>query len=187
MEYLAVCKVRCKKCGDVLGREYQSANEHGGPMEYCSCGAIGFDPDPITWRVAGDIEDIEKMFEVCDPSKETVATAFMETVTAEKTIDDIIQECPRGLLTRRNVYWDLFEGARIYVIWLDTESSELRAEWKTFDHIYSFIDINDFIFKDESSFLGEEYGSTWVAYANYSVEEEKRKYIAELKKRMGKE
>ena len=63
MEYCKVCKIRCKKCSDVLGKEYQSPNQPGGPMSYCSCGAIGFDPDPIAWRVVGNIEDCEGLFE----------------------------------------------------------------------------------------------------------------------------
>lgn len=64
MEYLSVCKVRCKKCGDVLGREFNSPDETGAVMEYCSCGAIGFDPDPIAWRIIGDIDGFEKLFEI---------------------------------------------------------------------------------------------------------------------------
>lgn len=64
MKYLSVCKVRCKKCGDVLGREFNSPTETGATMEYCSCGAIGFDPDPITWRISGNIDDCESLFEV---------------------------------------------------------------------------------------------------------------------------
>ncbi len=66
MKFLRVCKVRCKHCGDVLGKEYSSPNQHGGPMTVCSCGKIGFDPDPVIWRALGREEDLEKLFEVAE-------------------------------------------------------------------------------------------------------------------------
>ncbi len=66
MKFLRVCKVRCKHCGDILGREYASSSEHGGPLTMCTCGKIGFDPGPICWRVLGEMEDLETLFEVTD-------------------------------------------------------------------------------------------------------------------------
>ena len=66
MKFLRACKVRCKHCGDVLGKEYTHSNQREGPLMMCSCGKIGFDPGPICWRVSGKMEDLETLFEVAD-------------------------------------------------------------------------------------------------------------------------
>ena len=49
--WLKVCRVRCKLCGDVLERTYQSRKDYGGQMFWCSCGNLGLDPDPVLWRI----------------------------------------------------------------------------------------------------------------------------------------
>ena len=81
MEFLRICKVRCKHCGSVLGREYQSPHEHGGPMEVCSCGKIGFDPGPIMWRATGKEEDREMILEVGQTDPDTQTNTNREGVT----------------------------------------------------------------------------------------------------------
>lgn len=108
MKFLKICKVRCKKCGDILGREYEDPNERGGPMAFCSCGAIGFDPDPILWKVAGCIEDCEKLFEVADKNNVGELT-FEEALkhAAEELLDEEAQAFLQNGTPDENVVRDV--------------------------------------------------------------------------------
>lgn len=103
-----------------------------------------------------------------------------------KAIANIAVEYPEGLVTEREICCRVLEGTRLYVVWIDQTTCELKAEWKVFDGVYSFIDINDAIFKDETNLPCEEYGKTWLAYCEYSVEEKFKQHIAELKRRKKK-
>ena len=62
--YLSVCRVKCKRCDDVLERRYKSPNDYGGGMMTCTCGAVGFDPGPVIWRVNGNYDDYEILHEL---------------------------------------------------------------------------------------------------------------------------
>ena len=63
MEYLKVCRIACKHCGEVLEREYTGPGDYAGPVMWCSCGKVGLDPAPYFWKAYGDIEDYEILHE----------------------------------------------------------------------------------------------------------------------------
>lgn len=60
--WMSVCAFQCKRCGDVLKREYKSPNDYGGGMMTCSCGHLTLDPMPRYYRVFG--EDVENLCKI---------------------------------------------------------------------------------------------------------------------------
>ena len=77
IKYYKVCRIRCRKCGDVL--EYvNKVKLSRGMLRYCSCGAVGLDPAAIMYRTLGNPEDYEDMSEEWDDEAE----ALVEQVTA---------------------------------------------------------------------------------------------------------
>lgn len=54
MKQYKICRVRCKKCGDIL--EQGTATRAGGLMR-CQCGAVGLDPDELAPRVLAESRD----------------------------------------------------------------------------------------------------------------------------------
>lgn len=100
-----------------------------------------------------------------------------------KSVSDISAEYPKGLVTAREIYRIVLEDTKLYVVWTDRTTGELTADWKVFDGLYTFMDIDEAIFKDGTILPGEEYGKTWLAYCDHSVEEDYQKYAAEFRKR----
>ena len=66
MEYLKVCRIACKHCGEILERFYNSPADYAGPIMRCSCGMVGLDPAPVFWRAWGDIEDYKILHEIAE-------------------------------------------------------------------------------------------------------------------------
>lgn len=100
-----------------------------------------------------------------------------------KTVADIAMEHPEGLLTKKQIYCKVIDGSMIYIVHYDRETGQISADWKTFNGVYTFMDIDDAVFEDETILPGEEYGTTWIAYSDYSVEEEYHKYLSNIKKK----
>ena len=61
-KYYKVCRVRCKRCGDVLEHVNRSKNELSTLMT-CSCGKVALDPSPLFHRILGNDEDYEDLSE----------------------------------------------------------------------------------------------------------------------------
>ncbi|MBR2861583.1 MAG: hypothetical protein IKB86_07075 [Clostridia bacterium] len=57
MEYLKICRIACKHCGEILERFYSDPSDYAGPIMWCSCGKVGLNPAPYFWKAYGDIED----------------------------------------------------------------------------------------------------------------------------------
>lgn len=75
MKYFKVCRVRCRKCGDVL--EYVNKIKLSrGMLRYCSCGAVGLDPATVMYRILGNPEDYEDMSEEWNDVVEQVAATI---------------------------------------------------------------------------------------------------------------
>ena len=53
-------KIRCRKCGDVI----ESTHRHD--FVRCSCGAVSVDGGNDYWRVVGEPEDVERIWEERD-------------------------------------------------------------------------------------------------------------------------
>lgn len=100
-----------------------------------------------------------------------------------KTITDIATEHPQGLLTAKQVYCKVLGGTKLYIVQADRETAHISADWKTFHGIYTFMDIEYAVFDDETILPGETYETTWIAYSDYSIEEEYQKYSSKLKKK----
>ena len=64
MKYFKVCRVRCKRCGDVLEYENQSKQDIGtrAPM-YCHCQEVALDASATMYRILGAPEDYEDLSE----------------------------------------------------------------------------------------------------------------------------
>lgn len=46
-----VCRIRCRKCGDVIEHINHTKTDNYHRLKYCSCGAIGLDPSAMMYRV----------------------------------------------------------------------------------------------------------------------------------------
>ena len=66
MKYYRVCRVRCKRCGDVLEHVNQTKGESSTRVMYCSCGSVGLDPAAVMYRVLGSRSDFEDLSEAWD-------------------------------------------------------------------------------------------------------------------------
>lgn len=51
---MKICRIRCKKCGDVL--EHDNAVRSCGLLR-CRCGAVGLDPDDLAPRILAKSRD----------------------------------------------------------------------------------------------------------------------------------
>lgn len=63
MKFYRICRVRCKRCGDVLEHENKSREENYPRVLYCSCGAVGLDPAASMYRILGSKENFEDLSE----------------------------------------------------------------------------------------------------------------------------
>ena len=63
MKYYRVCRVKCKRCGDLLEHVNQTKDENASRVIYCSCGAVGLDPSATLYRVLGNRADYTDMSE----------------------------------------------------------------------------------------------------------------------------
>lgn len=51
MKQYKICRIRCKKCGDVL--EHDNATRAAEILR-CQCGAVGLDPDDLAPRIIAE-------------------------------------------------------------------------------------------------------------------------------------
>lgn len=51
MKQYKICRVRCKRCGDVLEHDNATRTEK---MLRCQCGAVGLDPDALAPRIIAE-------------------------------------------------------------------------------------------------------------------------------------
>ncbi len=63
LKYYRVCRVRCKKCGDVLEHVNQTKDENVCHTSYCRCGTVGLDPSATLYRILGNPSDYEDLSE----------------------------------------------------------------------------------------------------------------------------
>ena len=62
MKYYHVCRVRCKKCGDLL--EYENSSPlDSGRLLICRCRKVALDPSATMYRILGEPEDYEDLSE----------------------------------------------------------------------------------------------------------------------------
>lgn len=61
-----VCRVRCKRCGDVLEYVNLTKADNGSGLIRCSCGKVALDPSPILYRIIGASVDYEDLSEEWD-------------------------------------------------------------------------------------------------------------------------
>lgn len=54
LKYYKVCRVRCKRCGDVLEHVNQSKEDNYPRVLFCSCGQVGLDPSASLYRIQGE-------------------------------------------------------------------------------------------------------------------------------------
>ncbi|MGL5647032.1 MAG: DUF7695 domain-containing protein [Clostridium sp.] len=50
-----MCKIKCKKCGDVIQSKYY------GDFCSCSCGSVAIDQTEYYVKISGDKDDIEEV------------------------------------------------------------------------------------------------------------------------------
>lgn len=111
------------------------------------------------------------------------AMSIFQADFSGKTITDIATEHPKGLLTAKQVYCKVLGGTKLYIVQADRKTGYISTDWKTFDGVYTFMDTDNAVFEDETILPGEAYEITWIAYSDYSVEEEYQKYSSNLKKK----
>ncbi len=63
LTYYRVCRVKCKRCGDVLERINRTKDDNYSRMLHCSCGKVALDPAAIMYRVLGEPADYEDLSE----------------------------------------------------------------------------------------------------------------------------
>ena len=61
--FYRVCRIRCKCCGDVLERTFQTKEMKSYDMQWCQCGKVALDPHVVAYRVIGYPEDYEDLSE----------------------------------------------------------------------------------------------------------------------------
>lgn len=62
MKYYKVCRVKCRRCDDVLQYENQSRLD-SGRLQICKCRKVALDPSVTLYRILGDSEDYEDLSE----------------------------------------------------------------------------------------------------------------------------
>ena len=65
-KHIRICRVRCRRCGDLLEYIHKSKTETPHMLLVCTCKAIIVDPDPISTRVIGNDEDYEELHDYWD-------------------------------------------------------------------------------------------------------------------------
>ncbi len=70
MKYYRVCRVRCKRCGDILEYVNKTKDENASRVLYCSCGAVGLDPSAALYRILGTSADYTDLSEEWDDNSQ---------------------------------------------------------------------------------------------------------------------
>lgn len=63
VKYYRVCRVRCKRCGNVLEHVNSTKDENASRVMYCTCGAVGLDPSATLYRILGNSDDYTDLSE----------------------------------------------------------------------------------------------------------------------------
>lgn len=84
MKYYRVCRVRCKRCGDVLEHVNKTKDESAVRALYCSCGSVGLDPAAVMYRILGSPFDSEDLSEEWD-EKSQLRASFPQERTAVRS------------------------------------------------------------------------------------------------------
>ena len=63
LTYYRVCRVKCKRCGDVLEHINHTKEFNSHRMMYCSCGKVALDPAVTMFRILGEPSDYEDLSE----------------------------------------------------------------------------------------------------------------------------
>lgn len=74
MKCYRVCRVRCKRCGDVLEHVNKTKDENAARVMYCSCRATGVDPAAVMYRILGSPFDYEDLSEEWDENSQLRAS-----------------------------------------------------------------------------------------------------------------
>lgn len=57
MKTYRICRVRCKKCGDILEHENKTYPTRA-ELQFCTCGSVGLDPDNLAYRIIAESRDV---------------------------------------------------------------------------------------------------------------------------------
>ena len=63
IKYYRVCRVKCKRCGDVLEHVNRTKEPQSHRMLTCTCGKVQLDPHVCAYRINGYPEDYEDLSE----------------------------------------------------------------------------------------------------------------------------
>lgn len=63
LTHYRVCRVRCKRCGDVLEHVNQTKQDNAPRMLVCSCQKVALDPAALMYRIVGHPDDYEDLSE----------------------------------------------------------------------------------------------------------------------------
>ncbi len=108
-----------------------------------------------------------------------------KTDLRNKTILNLAKKIPEGLLSEHDIFSNLFEGARVYVLTQkENNLSENGRYLIQFIRLWISTALN---LRTALSFRGGDYGNTWLAYCDYSLKEAKAEYLEKALLRKGKE
>lgn len=63
LKHYKVCRVKCKRCGDVIKHVNRTKEENYHTTLYCSCGNVGLDPSATLYRIVSKSTDFEDLSE----------------------------------------------------------------------------------------------------------------------------
>ena len=93
MKYYRVCRVRCKRCGEMLEHVNQTKDENAPRVMSCSCGAVGLDPSATLYRILGNSADYTDLSEEWDDNSQLRAMPPQDrTAVRDKKLKDFTNE-----------------------------------------------------------------------------------------------